>query len=86
LGGVIDFRDAWVEELPESGEVETEYVRGEENLADLLTKCFQTYKFKRLMHQYDAAMEDDEYTRDNACHEVFVYYAFNAFPMIATIY
>jgi hypothetical protein len=57
LGGVIDFRDAWVEELRESGEVETEYVRGEENLADLLTKCFPTYKFKRLMHQYDAAME-----------------------------
>ena len=32
------------------------------------------------------ADNDREYTRDNACHEVFVYYAFNAFPMIATIY
>ena len=56
LGGIIDFREAWVEELRESGHVETTHVRGDKNLADLLTKCFPTYRFKRLMHQYDAAM------------------------------
>ena len=45
-----------------SGRIETKYVKGESNLADLLTKCFPTYKFKRLMHQYDAAARgQDDY-------------------------
>ena len=55
IGGVIDFRAAWVEELRGSGRIETKYVRGEKNLADLLTKCFPTYKFKRLLYQFDMA-------------------------------
>jgi hypothetical protein len=63
IGGIIDFREAWVEELKGSGRIETKYVKGESNLADLLTKCFPTYKFKRLMHQYDAAARgQDDYT------------------------
>ena len=57
IGGIIDFREAWVEELRESGQVESEYVKGENNLADLLTKCFPTYKFKRLLYQYDSSMK-----------------------------
>ena len=49
--GVVDYRDEWVKELRDQDNIETEFVTSENNLADLFTKCFPTYKFKRLMFQ-----------------------------------
>ena len=51
VGGIFDFREAWVAEMRDQGSVDTEYVASEMNLADVFTKCMPTYKFKRMIQQ-----------------------------------
>ena len=47
--GCIDMREGWVKELRDKEEVRTRKVNTDDNKADILTKCFPTYKFKRLV-------------------------------------
>ena len=56
LRGCFDFRDAWVDELQDASvsgrcRVKVERCRDSENLADVLTKCMATYKFKARIKQ-----------------------------------
>ena len=47
LRGVVDFRWAWVTELRDQSKVAVQWVPGESNKADLLTKCFPNWLFQR---------------------------------------
>ena len=50
LRGCVDLREAWVQELRDQDKVKTVKVESARNKADILTKCFPTYKFKALMN------------------------------------
>ena len=45
LRGVIDLRRAWVQELRDTGKVEVRKVEGDNNKADVFTKCMPAYVF-----------------------------------------
>ena len=46
IKGSFDYRARWVEELKEEKQIEIGKVKDVQNLADILTKCYPTYKFK----------------------------------------
>ena len=46
LRGVVDMRDAWVQELRDLAKVKVKWVPGHLNKADLLTKCFPNWLFQ----------------------------------------
>ena len=49
LGGVFDRKEAWVQELRDSGQVELRKIATADNPADLFTKPFTSGKFQLLV-------------------------------------
>ena len=41
LRGCFDRRESWVEEMKDKGSAVVQWVKGQDNKADLLTKCFK---------------------------------------------
>ena len=50
LRGNFDIRESWVQELRNSKNLLVEYIHTTNNLADLLTKCHSTTRFKQLLN------------------------------------
>ena len=42
-------REPWIEDLRDQGEIVTQHVRGEENLADIFTKCLKGPVFRKMV-------------------------------------
>ena len=70
LRGCIDMRAAWVTELREKGAIITEKVATEDNFADLLTKCFPSYKFKKLLRKIQGRSQETERVQAFIAHIV----------------
>ena len=51
IRGCFDYREDWVEELKAEGKIQVHKVKEINNLADMLTKQYPTYKFKARMIQ-----------------------------------
>ena len=49
LRGTFDIREDWVKELRDVGAVVVNYVRTNNNCADLLTKVHRTARYKQLL-------------------------------------
>lgn len=49
LGGTFDLRNSRLRELRDTNVVKTVHVSTANNIADLLTKCHPTHRFKTLM-------------------------------------
>ena len=43
LRGAFDYREDWVQELKNAGDISVEHVSDANNLADMFTKSYQTY-------------------------------------------
>jgi hypothetical protein len=48
IRGSIDMREAWIQEMRDLDVVKTVHVAGEDNMADILTKCMKGPKFVEL--------------------------------------
>ena len=48
IRGSFDLREEWVAEVRDQKTVSMAKVPGEKNLADLMTKCMSTWKFRRM--------------------------------------
>ena len=51
IRGSIDAREGWVKDMRDLGKVKTQHVRGEENLADIFTKCLKGPKFQEAVEK-----------------------------------
>ena len=51
IRGCFDYREDWVEELKAEGKIQVHKVKEINNLADMLTNQYPTYKFKARMQQ-----------------------------------
>jgi hypothetical protein len=51
IRGSIDMREAWVQEMRDQSVVQTEHVPGNENLADVFTKCLMGPKFNAIVEK-----------------------------------
>ena len=51
IRGCFDYREDWVEELKAEEIIQVHKVKDVNNLADMLTKQYPTYKFKARMQQ-----------------------------------
>ena len=51
IRGCFDYREDWVEEIKAEGKIQVFKVKEMNNLADMLTKQYPTYKFKARMQQ-----------------------------------
>ena len=49
IRGSIDMRESWVKDMRDSSVVRTEYVCGEDNLADMFTKCLMGPRFNAMV-------------------------------------
>ena len=49
LKGVFDLRDKWVRELCDCHDIVVRKIASKYNIADLLTKCFKSWDFHRLV-------------------------------------
>ena len=51
IRGNFDYRNDWVQELKEEGAIQVEKVEAKNMIADVLTKCYDTYKYKARVEQ-----------------------------------
>ena len=53
--GCVDYREAWVEELKAEGTISVAHVSDRDNIADVFTKSYRTYKYRERVAQLRAA-------------------------------
>ena len=49
--GNFSYREDWVQELKDSGDIKVKKVEARLMIADIMTKCYETYKFKKRVEQ-----------------------------------
>ena len=63
IGGIIDMRWAWIQELRDKNKIKVAKVATDDNKADLLTKCMPAYKFYMKMRALRGDQEQRQITQ-----------------------